>query len=180
MEALSNRTEIAARIRKEVNAGGTGTLIIRSSDSHIAMLGFDNGVLVSLFCEGMRGFKALPRLIKIETGTCQFDHSQPGQPQADLPPIAELLALLESGASAAPTPAVKIAEETIAQIGKALIEYLGPIAPMFCNNLVRSSGGLHSIADAEQLIEKLAREIDGDAQRKQFVTAARRCLEKLG
>ncbi|MDP2822540.1 MAG: hypothetical protein Q8O52_07655 [Sulfuritalea sp.] len=178
MEILSNRAEIAARIRKEINAASTGTLIVRSSDGHIAMLGLEKGVLVSLFCEGLRGFKAIPRFIRIDGGTCQFDHLLPGRPQADLPAIAELLALLEYGDAAA--HAVEIPEEIIACIAQALIEYLGPIAPMFCKSLVKTSGGLHGIADAERMIEKLAAEIDGDMQRRKFVADARRCLEKLG
>ena len=178
MEILSNRTEIAARIRREINSTSTGTLIVRSSDGHIAMLGLESGALVSLFCEGLRGFKAVPRFIRIDGGTCQFDQLLPRRPQDDLPAIAELLSLLEYGDAAA--HAVEIPEETIACIAKALIEYLGPIAPMFCKSMVKASGGLHGIADAERMIEKLAGEIDGDAPRRQFIADARRCLEKLG
>lgn len=178
MEVLSNRAEIAARIRKEISAASTGTLIIRSSDRHIAMLGLENGVLVSLFCEGARGFKAIPRLIRVDGGTCQFDYSRPGQPQTDLPLIEELLGFVECGDET--TRPVEVSEETIASIGQALIEYLGPIAPVLCKSLVKASGGLHGIADAERMIEKLAGEIDGDAQRRQFIADARRCLEELG
>lgn len=182
MEALNSRNEVVARIRKEANSASTGTLIIRSSDSHIAMLGFVSGVLVSLFCESLRGFKAIPRLARIETGTCQFDHSHPAQQHDDLPPIVELLAVLESGAADSPppsrAPAVNISAEAIARIGTISIEYLGPIGPMFCSNLVKASGGLHSMAAVEKLIDTLASEIDGDAHRQQFRAAAHRCLDK--
>jgi hypothetical protein len=178
MEKLSSRTEIVARVRKEVNSATTGTLIVRSSDGHIAMLGLQKGVLVSLFCEGLRGFKAVPRFIRMESGTCQFDQMLPRHPQDDLPSIAELLALVEYGDAAASS--VEISEETIGCVAQALIEYLGPIAPVLCRSLVKASGGLHSMADAERLIEKLAQEIDVGAQRAQFIVDARRCLEKPG
>lgn len=175
---LSSRADIAARIRKEINAASTGTLIIRSSDRHIGMLGLDKGVLVSLFCEGARGFKAVPRFIRIDGGTCQFDNSRPGQLHDDLPLIEELLGLVEcGGVSVRP---MEIPKETLAAIAQALTEYLGPIAPMLCRSVIKASGELHSIADVERVIEKLAAEIDGDAQRRQFVDEARRCLGKLG
>lgn len=174
MEVLANRTEIAARIRKEIDAASTGTLIVRSSDSHIAMLGLENGALVSLFCEGLRGFKAIPRFIRIEGGTCQFDHLQPGPPQGDLPAIAEFLSLLEYGDAA--TQKAEVSEATVNRIAEILIDYLGPIAPVLCKSFVRASGGLHGIADAENMIEKVATEIDDDTQRRQFVADARRCL----
>lgn len=178
MEKLANRTEISARIRKEINAASTGTLILRSSDSHIAMLGLDNGALVSLFCEGLRGFKAIPRFIRIGGGTCQFDHSPPGARQADLPGTNEFLALLEFGDINAEE--AEIPEATIAKIAGMLIEYLGPIAPLLCKSFVKAAGGLHGIADGEKMIEKVAAEIDGDTQRKKFVADARRCLEQSG
>lgn len=178
MDILSNRTDIAARIRKEINVANTGTLIVRSSDGHIAMVGFESGELISLFCEGLQGFKAISRFIRIDGGTCQFDRQLPRRQQSDLPSTTELLALLDYGDGAAPP--VEIPEETIACIARALVDYLGPIAPMFCKSVIKASGGLHGIADAEKLIEKLAGEIDGDAQRKQFTADARRCLDKLG
>ncbi|MDO8959459.1 MAG: hypothetical protein Q7U85_06985 [Rhodocyclaceae bacterium] len=179
MEVLSNRSEITARIRKEVSAASTGTLLIRSSDLHIAMLGFDKGVLVSLHCEGLRSFKAIPRLAKINAGTCRFDHSRPGQPQDDLPLVGELLAIWEGGGDETARPK-EISQEVIARIAQALVEYLGPVAPMLCNNLVKASGGLHGAYDVEVLIEKLASEIDNDDQRRKFTADARRCWVGLG
>lgn len=176
MEKLSSRTEIAARIRKEINAASTGTLILRSNDSHIAMLGLDNGALVSLFCEGLRGFKAIPRFIRIGGGTCQFDHMPPGAPQSDLPGTNEFLALLEYGDMS--DGDADIPEATIARIAELLIEHLGPIAPALCKSFVKAAGGLHSVADGEKMIEKLAAEIDGETERKKFVADARRCLER--
>lgn len=174
METLSSRTEIAARLRKEINAGSTGTLIVRSSDSHIAMLGLENGALVSLFCEGLRGFKAIPKFIKVEGGTCQFEHLPVGQRQDDLPATEEFLALLEYGGASAHDK--EIPEETVTRIATMLVDYLGPIAPMLCKSFVRSAGGLHCVADAERMIDKVAVEIDDETQRRQFMADARRCV----
>lgn len=178
MDTLSNRTGIAAQIKKEINASSTGTLIIRSSDNHIAMLGFDKGVLVSLFCEGLRGFKAIPRFVKINGGTCRFDRMLQGAPQSDLPSAAELLALLEYGD--ATSHGEGLPEETIACIGQFLSEYLGPIAPMLCKSQIEASGGVRGIDEAEKMIKALAGEISDETQRNQFMADALRCLEKLG
>lgn len=182
METLANRTEIIGRIRKEINTQSSGTLILRSNENHVAMLGFEKGALVSLFCEGLRGLRALPRFFKITGCTSRFDNSLSASPQPDLPTTPELLELLERAVPPAEAEqaghADQVSEETIAAIARILTEYVGPIGPLLCKSLVGAPGGVHSVADAENMIEKLAGEILGEAQRRQFITNASRCLKK--
>lgn len=182
METLANRTKIIGRIRQEIDAQSSGTLILRSNENHIAMLGFEEGALVSLFCEGLRGLRALPRFFRISGCTSRFDHFLPASPQPELPTTPELLALLEreipAGEAEPAGHAEQVEEETIAAIARILTEYVGPIGPLLCRSLVGAPGGVHSVADAENMIEKLAGEILDEAQRRQFITDASRCLEE--
>jgi hypothetical protein len=196
METLLSRREIAGRIRSESSLASTGTLIIRTSDGHVAMLVLEKGTLIFLSCGRLRGAEAVPDFARINAGTCQFNHLQLGRPQLGLPPLKELLELLEAGAttqaavggtpppssfhSATPKPADTYpAEAVISSLAQMLIEYLGPIAPLLCKNLARQAGGLHSAADAEKLLDKLAEEIDDNTQRQRFLANARRSLEKF-
>lgn len=207
MATLLSRSEIAERLREEVARESTGTLIVRSQDAHAAMFVLEKGILISLSFGRLRGADAVDELVKLDSGSCQFNTLQLGHPQLGLPAVAEIIAMLRQSradapvaappkphgdstepstdrerrvATDAPTLTAAYPEDAVVTcISKVLVDYLGPIASVLGRSMAKKRGGVRSAEDAESLIVALSAELPDDATRARFEKAARGCTEKF-
>jgi len=171
------------------------------------MFVLEKGTLISLSFGRLRGADAVAELVQLDSGTCQFNTLQLGRPQLGLPSVAEVIALLSgerSAASVSPSqipsgdsgtpssnrapsfssglpkiPAEYPEDAVVACISKELVNYLGPIASVLARSLAKKKGGVHSVEEAEGLIDALGAEIPDGTDRERFEKAARHCVEKF-
>jgi hypothetical protein len=160
----------------------TCTLFGRTDNNRAVMIGILGGEIVTLSCAGRRGGAAIPALRQVSTLTIRVDDGV-AQGAMALPTTAEILSDLMptamGGNLTGINPPPEVAQGSRgdgAKLCELLARFIGPIAPVLCSESIRAAGGLEGEAQKQGVILILAREIDDEAEAKQFVDSAREIL----
>jgi hypothetical protein len=163
----------------------TNTLLGKTDNNRSIIIGVSRGEIVSLICAGKRGRQAIPPIRQITALTFRLDDTVAPAGGPDLPPTSQIMAALMPSASGQDTGRPVAATSTKGASGQApdgtrlcelLSGFLGPIAPVLCMETIDEAGGLDSEAKKREVILILAKEIDNEAEAKQFVEGARKIL----
>ena len=156
----------------------SGTLFILDDNRRTAKISLKDGDILSLSCFNKNGAEALRLIQGFDGSLFQFIRSSAITTDPDLPTTTEILRILAGGLSTAPTtPAAPEGRglavsnpEIVAVLKEILAEFMGPVAPMICNKVLRQAANLESAVDL------LAREIPDSQQAFKFKEQVR---EKL-
>ena len=167
----------------------TGTVFVRTDDNHSVIIGVREGDIVSLSCGPRFGLEAIPLISHLKTGSYRVEDVAVDHHAKELPSSEKILDLLSD--SCAPAKSVepnraghaspsKTTKFNTSKAGKMLCallqEYLGPIAPMVCEEAVLSVGEVRTLGHLHTLVDRLAQEIDAPEEAKSFTNQA---LEQL-
>lgn len=159
--------ELMSEIVSLVESGATGTLFVRTQETHMARLVFDAGNLVGATYRVTHGRAALPLLRAITQCTTQFTagYMFPRSHEDDLPSTAEVLATL---GAAGVDPAVRV--EILTLLG----EFIGSSAESILDD-VAARQPLDTPAAWHEAIDRLATEIEAD-QAPAFIAKAKKIV----
>lgn len=171
-----------------VSEVATCTIFGRTDSNHSVIIGLDRGRIVCLRCGARKGMEAVAALREMQTGTFRVDDSLLELHSTAPPPTADLIAALHPthGKVPASDATERHAGVTFdaAAVGSSLCsivsDYLGPVAPIVCEEKIAEVGGLRGREELEAAIRNLAWEIDdsgGEADR--FVMQARATFESI-
>lgn len=184
-------SEFVSTLRQLCRDARVGTLFITSVDNRTASLTLLGGEIVGARYRALRGRDTLVLIKNIGQSRIAFSDDKVTDTDPDLPPTAEILALLggrppsvpigppaaasppvrpppPAPSAAPPVPRAPRAEsERIRTVLEAeLVEYLGPMAKVICREHIERAGSLSTPGDLQRLVEGLAREI-GDAKKEE-------------
>ncbi|MCC9002192.1 MAG: hypothetical protein ABTR54_10635 [Candidatus Competibacter sp.] len=135
----------------------TGTLFVISSDSHLAQFGLKSGEIVALVFQNKHGLEALEilesfRHQQVRANTFRFTNGHLPPSKLPLPPTDHILDLLlgksPRSQSAGDPKSARMTDQTKAIVEQELVEFIGPIAAIVCDEVWNSLGSLDAILDA--------------------------------
>ncbi|WP_157726326.1 DUF4388 domain-containing protein [Imhoffiella purpurea] len=165
-----------------VRQRATGALFVTTDENRSAQVALQEGRIVYLYFGNKVGASALQRMGQINAGRYRFQEGVSGLPRMELPSNDEILGQLDSAvdgqgavgsspvSDTADTGAV-LTERQKALLLECLVEFVGPIGEILCEDHFRQSCSLN------KAIDLLASEIPSAAQAKRFRDMV---LTKLG
>ena len=155
---------LVAELQKRIQEKKSGTLFISADNRRTAQINLLNGNIVALSCLNKRGVDALHLLQQLNPSWFQFIEGSSIATDRDLPSNAVIMSSLvsdfgsvsESVESTASTP------QTDEMLKHILAEFMGPVAPLICNKIMRQTRNL------DQAIDLLAQEIPDQQQVVEF------------
>ncbi|MCP3850772.1 MAG: hypothetical protein GY694_11130 [Gammaproteobacteria bacterium] len=189
MNAQLKRLQIVEKLRNLSSSQDTGTFFIKTADKHLAMLAFKEGKIISLNYSHRRALQALEQIVKIDSAECSFKSTIMDKVQSDIPSTREIIHQIETAGTAniseqseqseqiapAEQPVVPqnfSEEELLSGIADILLDYIGPISAMICEDAVSDMGGISSLVDTEKLIKDLSSDISDTSQQHEFIAKA--------
>lgn len=172
--------DLVAELAKE---GRTGSLLVRSGDGHALMVVLREGRLIALSYGNHRGMAAMPDILAFSSGTYSFSEGVVGHEQEGLPSAVEFAALLRGAATPAQGDSAgtfKHPELFMERLAALLMEFVGPIATLLCENQALDLGAIQSLADALHRIDLLADEILDKAEQQSFQAKAAEMARRHG
>ena len=172
----------------------SGALFVRTDTNHSVVLTIDKGEIVSLISGPRQGIDAMERIL--EMASCSLrrdDNLLTSLGTGAVPSTSEILHHLKQG-KAVTKPSAPDAQEGVREssggdakpidpnrAGKVLCdllhEYLGPVAPMICDDVTFGGQKLSTSSQLVAAINSLAREIDSASEAKEF---KERAYKRLG
>lgn len=152
----------------------TGTLFIATPDNHFGRIVLKGGEIVSLVFGTKSGEAAIPYIRAVKAGKFKFSQGQtPTDGFENLPPSPVLLRRLNTSAAA---PVVKLQPAIdLSRLGQIyrviedeLVEFVGPIANLVCNEHKARFGTIAKTSALYDLLESVASEIDDPDKARQF------------
>lgn len=172
--------DLIGEVRRLSAEGRTGTVFITTSDNHSVRFVLRGGTISAVGFGLQTGLAAVTSITRITGGRLSFsDELLQHESQAELPPTAELLTLLSGaaadagdGGGAGTGPMATSLNRSSAILEAELVEYLGPMARVVCNeHLTRAArSGSTSLND---VIESLARELGDRDKAARFTERVR-------
>jgi len=146
---------IAAQLRKLCQEKHTGTLYVIDNGHLLGQIGLQKGEITSLMAQKKLGMGAVPVLLGVANGSIAFAESAVPPTRMNLPPTADILAILEGASpAAAPSPPGQAPSQLpLTTVSKAVLEltlkeFIGPIANMICADHFRGVTHLTAAIDA--------------------------------
>ena len=168
---------VVAQLQQFYQEKLSGNMTILTQNRQMARIGIMNGSIVALSCANKRGVEALSLLQHFDPNWFQFIKGTSAITDPDLPPTPDILAILSgvSPASASPDSASNttidlLSQQVLTVLKATLAEFMGPVAPMICNEALRQSSDLRAVIDL------LANQIPN---RQQAVEFRSRVMQKL-
>jgi hypothetical protein len=180
-----NYEDFYTRLRELVASGAQGTLFVRTDDNHSIIVAVRGRRIVSLSCGPRRGEAAIPLIRQMRAGTVRLDDGAIPHREQDLPATDAILALLRPGAPEQDPAAPAAGTAPDPQRARALLcellaGYLGPVAPLICEEKILAMGDAGGPAQWLAALEEIAREIDDRHEAEEFLRQARRQLQLGG
>lgn len=189
MSAEISRAEVFRMIRGLVTGKGTATLYIHTDNNRMIIVAAQDGEIITLTSGPKHGAKAIPMLQEMQSAKVRVDDNAISLRSENMPPTSELLTLIEtetpdaSDESGKRSPATRVltpkVEEAKGILSQLLTEYMGPIAPMYCEQVLDSLG---NSLDGDNLliaVDKMAKEAGGPAEAQAFTEQALKKLRKV-
>lgn len=176
-EAYNTYEELIAALRSLCRESNSGTMYIATPDNQFARIVLKDGAITSLSFRTKHGAEALPLIRSIPAGRFKFS---PGQVAVDaessLPPDYDAIAFLCADLAPVETAAKNgLSRAALAQAPKlietALADFLGPIAPMVCEEHLLKHGVPQTSQALRDFVDALAREIGDPAKARRFRAA---------
>lgn len=173
------RDQFIELLESLVGTRRTCTLYVRTPDNHVIVVGLDSGKIVFLTCGARRGEQALQMIRSMQRGTYRLtdDAPAPGGSAHRLPSSEELLSVLKSRGAGPEGFDGAWAKDVLCQLTGS---YLGPIAPIVCEDVISEVGGIDSLDKARQVVDKIAREIADQHEAAEFRDQAHKQLSSGG
>jgi hypothetical protein len=175
--------EVFGMIRDLVDRMETATLYIRTDKNRAVMVATKGGEIITLSSGPRHGAKAIPILRDMRTAAVRVEGHAISYHSEHMPPTAVLMAMLETDSSdqaeaggestgASGGAAVGVADRVKTVLSQLLSEYLGPVAPICCEQVMESLG---NPSDADRLrlaVEKMAAEAGSPEEAQAFTLRA--------
>jgi hypothetical protein len=135
----------------------TGTLYIVTTNSLLAQFGLSNGEITFLSVQnkqGLEALEALEALLKQDAwvGTSRFADGHLSTSRMALPPTDHILELLGGKPVRSPgggdPRSVRMTEQTRMIVEQELVEFIGPMAAILCDEVWNSVNGLDAVLEA--------------------------------
>ncbi|MCB1826163.1 MAG: hypothetical protein KDJ54_16950 [Candidatus Competibacteraceae bacterium] len=154
---------------------------ILTEKRQLARIGLLDGNIVALSCMGKRGSEALPLIRQLNPNWFQFVKGSSVVADSDLPATPDVFDFLDSvtssfasSESAEENTLLEMLPQQIVTVLKEMLnEFMGPVAPMICNKILRQALSL------ESAIDLLAREIPDQQQAAKFQEQVRQKIISL-
>jgi hypothetical protein len=150
--AQHNTPSVAAKLQQLYAGRSSGALIIRGHTSQTARLYMTKGEVEALFVQDKKGYEAVPLLAAFQVRQIDFIPGLPSSVKTPLPTTEELLKLLDTPApmwgpaSATPAsiavPGQQLDDATRTLLEGTLTQYIGPMAAILCDNVLRGIGNV--------------------------------------
>ena len=164
----------------------SGSLYLRTDTNRSVCIGIRQGEIEALVSGPRRGLTAVKTILGMSSGTYRRDDTSLAFHFGDLPPTTEILRILRERRleSTAGSDSAAIlgrddsreravdAQRSIKLLCDLLHDYLGPVAPLICDDLTQR-GNLRTSADLDAAIIKLAAEIESSSESQEFIQRAR-------
>ena len=168
-----------------VSGRETGTIYLKNDANHLAIIGIRDGKIISLACGPKRGRSAVELVRHTRSCSVRVDDGAVSFHEHELPSTAELLEQLSPLQDLGVTTSQQGAGGSLpngvaghAQIlCNLLTEFIGPVAPLVCEEKIVSADGLAAPEQLAQVIHELALEIDDPEEARQFVNRAEQALQ---
>ena len=174
--------EVIQMIRDLVTSKQTATLYIHTDRNRMVMVATKDGGIITLSSGPKHGAKAIPMLREMRSASVRVDNNAISYHSENIPPTAVLLSMLETETQKAPAasrkrPAAMGAsgmeiEKVRTILSQLLTEYLGPIAPMFCEQVLDSMGNSLDSDRLRAAVQQLAAEAGGPEEARAFTERA--------
>lgn len=135
----------------------TGTLYIVTTSSLLAQFGLSNGEITFLSVQnkqGLEALEALELLLKqdVRVGTSRFANGHLPASRLALPPTDHILEQLDGKPARSPGGADprsgRMTEQAKMIVEQELVEFVGPIAAILCDEVWNSAGSLDAVLEA--------------------------------
>jgi len=182
-----NYESFIALIENMVDRKESGSLYVRTDTNRSVFVGLNGGKIEALVAGPKRGMEALKTIMQMAHCSCRRDNSTLPYHTRDLPGTNDILLLLKqrnppqaAGETAPPPPGNKEidAKEVMAILCHLLHDYLGPAAPVICEDVTDNGATIRTGADLAVAIEQLAKEVDSSVEAGEFIQRARRELRE--
>jgi hypothetical protein len=174
--------EVIQTIRDLVNSKGTATLYVRTDKNRVVIVAVKEGEIITLSSGPKHGAKAIPVLREMRSAAVRLENGAIAFHSENMPATSALLATLEGDPPDGDTRREERAgarnktglevEKVKAVLSQLLSEYLGPMAPVCCEQVFDSLG---NSLDAERLrlaIKKMAAEAGSPDEAQSFTLRA--------
>ena len=151
--------DIVDEIGRLHRSRATGTLFVATGSNKSAQILFEDGDITSIYFFNRHGRDALEKMSTIKVGRYRFQEGfTPVRKRVDLPDTSVIIDKLKSFCGAEPSsetvqfsgPGGGITEEEKSVLEKSLVEYIGPMAAIVCEDF------FHQEMDLQEIVEKLA------------------------
>jgi len=182
MSKKISRTEVIEMIRALVTSNRTATLYIHTDKNHMVMVAVQGGEVITLSSGPRHGARAIPYLREMLSAVVRVDTNAIAYHTENVPPTRVLLSMLETetqqapgaiGKRSSPSGSAGMEIEKVKTIlSQLLAEYLGPIAPMACEQVLDPMGDSLNTARLRAAVEQLAAEAGGPEESRAFTQRA--------
>lgn len=184
-------SEFYDQVHDLVTTKAQGTLFTKCDKNHLIIVAVRDGTIISLRYGPKRGEAAIPLIRAMKTGDMRLDDRAIADSTIELPPTALILEWFKPGAPVKDVPVKPMfdlpapganRQRSIARADGAealcnlLTDFLGPIAPLVCEEKISASGGLDTPQRIEVVIRSLAAEIQNSREAEEFIAQAHSLL----
>lgn len=171
-----------AKLEGLVREKETGTLFAKTDDNHLVVAVVRDGAIVSLAHGPKRGADAIGLVKQMGHAEVRVDPNAIAYGNKPLPPTDEILASLRSAVAVSASAGVGglNTAEVRSVLCELLTDYLGPAAPIICDEKMAALGPTVSPAAVDLAVRELAEEIDDEQEAGQFQQLARQRLKPGG
>lgn len=162
---------VVEEIRQLCRKDATGSLFISTDCNRSAHMIIAEGEIVFIYYFNLHGIEALDAMGEIANARHNFQEGMITNQRSPLPPTAEILNTLAEiktqsatlNDSFVPAPVFECSDEQRSVIETRLAEYIGPVAPFICDDILKS------VLDLDTALSKLAEEIPSEEEARQFL-----------
>jgi len=177
-------------IEHMANHKESGSLYVRTDTNRSVLIGLRKGQIEALMAGPKRGIEALKTIMQMSHCTYRLDNSALSFYSKDLPSTNDILMLLKqriipaaaetASPSTQPSGGAEInSDQVMPVLCHILHDYLGPAAPVICEDVTDSGATIHTGADLAKAIEELSKEIDSAVEAGEFLNRARQELREF-
>ncbi len=176
-------------IESMVERKESGTLYVRTDTNHSVFVGIRNGAIEAFTSGPRHGLEAITTILQMSYGSCRRNETVISFHTNELPPTSDILLLLkrhtpqpavQGATSPSPAPGAQIDSMHATKILCELLhDYVGPVAPIICEDVIDNGAKIRTCADLESAIGSLAEEIDSSAEAAEFINRARENLREI-
>jgi hypothetical protein len=179
--------QLIGMIRDLVEKKRAATLYIRTDQDRMVMVSTQGGKIITLSSGPKHGVKAVPLLRETHSAAVRIESTPVSYHSDEVPETDVLLAMLESDTQQTPTasttppgvPTVSSAETARirAILSSLLTEYLGPMAPMCCDDVLEAVGSPLDANRLSEAVKQMAAEAGGPDEARAFTERAWKALK---